>query len=31
MYTNGYDSIPVMAGLKKTMKKIKKNQRVGFF
>merc|ERR1712055_39156 len=30
MYTNGYNSIPVMAGLKKTNKKnqkIKKNQR----
>ena len=31
MYTNGYYSIPVMAGLKKRknkLKKLKKNQRV---
>ena len=30
MYTNGYNSIPVMAGLKKQKinQKIKKNQRV---
>ena len=33
MYTNGYNSIPVMAGLKKRKinQKIKKNQRVWFF
>ena len=33
MYTNGYNSIPVMAGLQKWKKnqKIKKNQRVWFF
>ena len=33
MYTNGYNSIPVMAGLKKRENKSKnqKNQRVWFF
>ena len=28
MYTNGYNSIPVMAGLKKQRKKIKKSKKI---
>ena len=28
MYTNGYNSIPVMAGLKKPRKKIKKSKKI---
>ena len=31
MYTNGYNSIPVMAGLKKRRKKIKKNKELDSF
>ena len=31
MYTNGYNSIPVMAGLKKRRKKIKKSNKIKEF